>query len=289
MRYEGAIFRPPSEANSLILQISIGCSHNACTFCVAYKEKAFRVKSWQEIEADIESCKRYYPTVDRIFLADGNALAIDTQILIKTLKKLYLVFPSLERVGIYAGPKDLLSKEPEELKELKDAGLDIVYFGLESGSDRVLTLINKGVSAEQMIKACHKALNAGFALSVTAIAGLGGQDLTEEHALETAKVISAINPTYFSILTLMVVENTPIYKQIQRGEFKLLTPLQDLQEIKLLLENATLTNCIFRSNHASNYVPLKGILNRDQAALISLLEKALAHPAVLRPEYMRGL
>ncbi|MBP2627852.1 MAG: Fe-S oxidoreductase [Firmicutes bacterium] len=289
LHYEGAIFRPPSEASSLILQISIGCSHNACTFCIAYKKKVFRTKSWPEIEADIAVIKKNYPTVQRIFLADGNALCLDTEILLKTLHQLYRELPLLERVSIYGAPQDILQKTPEELKEIRNAGLEIIYFGLESGSDNVLTLINKNVSAAQMVEACHKAQNAGFSLSVTAIAGLGGQALTEEHAVETASVISAINPTYFSILTLMVVKTAPLYKQIQRDEFRLLTPLQDLQEIRLLLDKSTLTNCIFRSNHASNYVPLRGILNRDKNALIALLDKALADPTLLRPESTRGL
>lgn len=289
MRYEGAIFRPPSEASSLILQISVGCSNNTCTFCSAYKDKIFRMKTWPEIEADILSAKRYQKSVNRIFLADGNALALDSRLLIKILERLYSEFPFLERVGIYAGAQDILRKRPEELRELKESGLGIVYFGLESGSDKILKMVRKGVSAAQMIEACRKVLDAGFDLSVTVIAGLGGQALTEEHAIETAAVASAINPTYLSTLTLMVVENTPLYGQIQRGEFKLLTPIQDLKEIKLMLEKVSLTNCIYRSNHASNYVMLKGILNRDRQKLISVLERALSNPDLLRPEFLRGL
>lgn len=289
IRYEGAIYRPPSEASSLILQIAIGCSHNACTFCSAFKEKVFRVKSWPEIESDILAAKQSYPTVERIFLADGNALTIDTNLLVKTIQKLYSEFPFLQRVGIYGGPKDILRKRPEELQKIREAGLGLVYFGLESGSNHVLKMINKGVTAEQMVEACHKVQDAGLALSVTAIAGLGGQDRSAEHAIETAAIVSAINPTYLSILTLMVVEGTPLYKQIQRGEFHLLTPLEDLKEIRLLLEKASLTDCVFRSNHASNYLPLKGILNRDKYTLLALLDRALSDPDMLRPEFMRGL
>jgi len=289
MRYELPIFRPPSEASSLILQVSIGCSHNACTFCSAYKEKKFRKKTWPEIEADILFVQQNYHSINRVFLADGNALALESELLIKTLDKLYQEMPHLERVGIYAGPKDVLRKSQKELRELKKSGLDIVYFGIESGSDRVLKMVRKGASAEQMVEACLKIKDAGLTLSVTVIAGLGGQDLTEEHATETAAVVSAINPDYLSILTLMVVENTPLCEQINRGEFKLLTPVQDLKEIKLILEQASLTDCIFRCNHASNYLPLKGILNRDKPELISLLENALSEPGILRPEFMRGL
>ncbi|MDD4239305.1 MAG: radical SAM protein [Desulfotomaculaceae bacterium] len=289
MRYEGAIFRPPSEASSLILQISVGCSNNTCTFCSAYKDKKFRVKSWQEIESDIQSASKYKNNVNRIFLADGNALMLDTKLLIKTLERLYNDFPLLERVGIYAGAQDIIKKQSKELKELKEAGLGIVYFGLESGSDKILKLVRKGVSSAKMVEACLKIKAAGLTLSITVISGLGGVDLTEEHASETAAVISAINPDYLSTLTLMVVEGTPLYDQVQRGEFKLMTPIQDLQELKLMLEKVTLSDCTFRSNHASNYLPLKGVLNRDREALLSLLTRALSDPDMLRPEYLRGL
>ena len=289
MRYEGAIFRPPSEASSLILQISVGCSNNTCTFCSAYKDKKFRIKTWPEIESDIISANKYKRHVNRIFLADGNALALDTKLLIRTLERLYNDFPLLERIGIYAGAQDVLKKQPEELRELKEAGLDIVYFGLESGSDKILRLVRKGVTAAKMVEACHRLKDAGLTLSITVISGLGSTDLTEEHALGTASVISAINPDYLSTLTLMVVEGTPLYEQVQRGEFKLMTPIQDLQELKLMLEKVNLTNCTFRSNHASNYLPLKGVLNRDKKALLSLLERALSTPDMLRPEYLRGL
>jgi radical SAM superfamily enzyme YgiQ (UPF0313 family) len=191
--------------------------------------------------------------------------------------------------GIYAGAQDALKKEPEELIALKEAGLGIVYFGLESGSDAVLKLVRKGVTAADMIKACHRIKEAGLTLSITVISGLGGVDMTREHALRTAEVVSVINPDYLSTLTLMVVKGTKLYDQVQRGEFKLMTPLQDLKELKLMLEHVNLSNCVFRSNHASNYLPLKGVLNRDRDALVSLIERGLATPAMLRPEYLRGL
>jgi len=289
MRYDPPVYRPPSEASSLILQISLGCSHNACTFCGMYKGKKYRVKSWPEIESDILSAKQIYPEAKRIFLGDGNALAMENRLLIKIIKKLHLEFPNLERIGIYAGPKDILLKQPEALKELSESGLGIVYLGLESGSDRVLNMVRKGVSATQMVEAGRKVLDAGLALSVTVIIGLGGAELSEEHAAETASTVSAINPTYLGALTLMALEDTPLYEKIRLGEFKLLTPAQGLREVKLMLEKVSLSNCIFRSNHASNYFPLKGILNQDKAALISLLERSLSEPGLLRPEYMRGL
>jgi radical SAM superfamily enzyme YgiQ (UPF0313 family) len=289
MVIEGNIFRPPSEASSLILQIAVGCSNNTCTFCGAFKHKKFRAKTWQEIEPDIIAANKYKAYINRVFLADGNALALDSKLLIKILQRLYNDFPLLERVGIYAGAQDILKKQPGELKELKECGLGIVYLGLESGSDKILKLVRKGVTAAKMVEACRKIKDAGITLSVTVISGLGGTDLTEEHALETAAAISAINPDYLSPLTLILEEGTPLYDQVQRGEFKLMTPIQDLKELKLMLENATLTDCVFRSNHPSNYLPLKGVLNRDKQAFISLIEKALSAPDMIRPEFLRAL
>lgn len=289
MRYDPPVFRPPSEAASLILQVALGCSHNACTFCGMYKEKKFQIKSWTEIEKEIGEARRLFPQAKRVFLADGNALALETDLLLKVLNKLAGEFPDLERVGIYAGPKDLLSKSLDELVALRKAGLGIVYFGLESGSDRILSMVGKGVAAAQMVEAGRKALEAGLPLSVTVIIGLGGVKLSEEHALKTAEVAGAIDPTYLSALTLMVVENTPLYLKIKRGEFQVLSARQSLEELKLMLENISLSNCVFRSNHASNYLPLRGTLNRDRKALVTLLEESLTRPELLRPEFMRGL
>lgn len=289
MRYDPPVFRPPSEASSLILQVSLGCSHNACTFCGMYKGKKFRIRSWPEIEADIISSKEVFPNTRRVFLADGNALALDSGLLLEIIRRLYSEFPNLERVGIYAGPKDILAKKTGDLKQLREAGLGILYFGLESGSDRVLSMVRKGVTAKQMLEAGRRVLDSGLALSVTVIIGLGGHGLSEEHAVETASAVSAINPTYLGALTLMVTENTPLYEKVRRKEFKLLTPEQVLIELRLMLENVSLTDCVFRSNHASNYLPLKGTLNRDKAALISILERSLSEPSLLRPEFVRGL
>lgn len=291
MRYHNPVFRPPSEAGSLILQISLGCAHNACTFCGMYKGKSFTVRNWDEIERDIDSVITEMEYVRRVFLADGDALVTDTELLLKILNKLYHTFPLLERVGIYAGPKDILNKSNEDLFKLHQAGLKIMYLGLETGSENLLRAINKGVDAAKMIEAGQKALLAGFELSVTVITGLGGQEYWREHAVETARAVSAINPTYLGALTLMVVPGTKLHQQVQNGEFKLLTARQTLQELKLMLENVNLDNCVFRSNHASNYLPLRGTLNKDREKLLLILEGALMEPgkALLRPEYLRGL
>ncbi|MGB9802367.1 B12-binding domain-containing radical SAM protein [Desulfofundulus sp.] len=291
MRYEPPLFRPPSEANSLILQVTVGCSHNACAFCGMYKGKRFRRRSLTEIIADTREVACFYPEVQRIFLADGNALTMDTPELLKLLQHLFRTFPKLERVSCYAGPLDLLGKEPEELQELRKAGLTLLYVGVESGSDLVLERMHKGVNAAEMVRACRRALDAGFELSVTVITGLGGRELSREHARATASAINAINPTYLAALTLIVVPNTPLYRQVMDGKFSLLNPEETLQELKWLLEDLEVDNCIFRCNHASNYLPLRGTLKRDREKLIGILEEALRNPGriPLRPDYARGL
>lgn len=289
MNYEGPVYRPPSEAFSLILQVTTGCSHNGCTFCGMYKGKNFRVKSWSEIENDIIYARNNLPEVKKIFLADGNALSLDTDNILRILQKLYDTFPELERVGTYAGPKDLLAKSMTELSEINAAGLAILYMGVESGNDSVLHSINKGVDAAKMIAAGKKAMDTGYQLSLTVITGLAGQEQSQIHAIDTARVVSEINPTYLGALTLMLLKNTPLYKQFETGAFKPLTPQQTLLELKYLLQNLHLTKCIFRCNHASNYLPLKGTLNEDKDRLLLMLDKAISNPEVLRPEFTRGL
>jgi len=283
------VYRPPSEAASLILQVTLGCSHNACSFCVSYKRKRFRVKTWLEIEADIDAAKEYYHDATRIFLADGNAMVADTELLLKVLEKLHHDFPYLERVGIYARADDILNKKPEDLKKLREAGISIIYYGLESGSDRILKMVHKGVTVGQIIEGGRKAMDAGFTLSVTVIIGVGGPELSEEHAAATAAAASAINPDYLSALTMLIPEGSFMDRKVKRGEFKLLTPEQTLKELKIMLENVSLTNCVFRSNHASNYLPLKGTLNQDREKLLALIQKGLENPGILRPEFLRAL
>ncbi|WP_347490987.1 radical SAM protein [Desulfoscipio sp. XC116] len=291
MHLEPPVFRPPSEAFSLILQLTIGCRHNACTFCGMYKGKTYRSRTWDEIKNDIDICSSQMKSIERVFLADGDALAADTPLILKTAFYLDKKFPDLKRISMYAGPKDILAKSLDELKEIRASGVELLYLGVESGSNNILQAVCKGVSAEEMVKAGQKALKTGFGLSVTIINGLGGTALWEEHAKETGKVISAIDPTYLGALTLMPVPNTVLYHQIQQGGFTLPNAMQILQEMKYLLENLHLTHCVFRTNHASNYLPLRGILNKDSDSLITILEQAIAQPDTipLRPESRRGL
>lgn len=291
MRLEPPVFRPPSEAFSLILQLTIGCRHNACTFCGMYKGKKFRIKTWEEIKKDIDDCSRQMAGIRRVFLADGDALSAPTPLILKTVFYLYKQFPDLERVSMYAGPKDILDKSLSELEEIKFSGVSLLYLGVESGNDEILRAVHKGVNAREMVEAGRKALQAGFEVSVTIINGLGGTDHWRRHAEDTGKVLSAIDPTYLGALTLMVVPNTPLYRKVQQGEFKIPGSTGILQELKCMLENLNLSHCIFRTNHASNYLPLRGVLNKDKEDLIAILEQAITRPDAipLRPEYSRGL
>ncbi len=291
MRYEGAIYRPPSEANSLILQVTIGCSHNRCTFCVSFLDKKFRERSLQEINEDIEMAARTLRGVDRVFLADGNAMVMETGKLLQVLQKLYSSFPLLERVSIYATPQDLLEKSKEELEALKKAGLGIVYLGVESGNEEILAWIRKGATREEIIAAGQRARAAGLVLSVTVINGLGGREKMVAHAVDTATLLNEIDPEYLGLLTLMVCEGTPMARKVARGEFAVPGPLEILYEIEVMLRHLELSNCVFRCNHASNYLPLKGTLPQDKEKLLKLLESVRLSGDMrkLRPEFLRAL
>jgi len=286
--YEGAVFRPPSEAYSLILQATIGCSWNRCTFCVAFNGKKFRIKSLEEIKKDVEKVLPYYGNVQRIFLADGNALAMPTDELEAVLHYLYSKFPILERVSIYGGPLDIKKKSVEELRRLKEAGLDLVYFGLESGSDDVLKMVKKGATASDMIDTAKKVREAGLKLSTIFILGLGGKERTDVHALETARVISAQDPEYAAGLTLMVEPNSAIKKDVEAGRLTLLTPHEALLELKKIVGRLEVTNTVFRTNHASNYITFGGSLPKDREVLMKQIDKGLEKGGY-RPEFLRGL
>lgn len=289
MRYEGDIYRPPSEAYSLIIQVAIGCSHNKCTFCSMYKDKKFRVRDIHEVIKDLEMARMNYRKVRRIFLADGNALVLKMEDLKTILLKIKELFPECERVGIYSAPKDILTKSVEELKELKSLGLGIAYLGVESGSDEILKRIQKGVTSKELISAGQRMVESGIDLSITLISGLGGKDRWKEHARETARVINEINPPYVGLLTLLIQPGTKIYEEVESEELKLLTPKEVLLETKELIENLNVTNCIFRSNHASNYVALSGTLPREKDRLLKQLDLAMNHSYDVRDEMFRRL
>ncbi len=290
MRYEGTVYRPPSEASSLIIQLTIGCARNTCTFCAMYKDKTFRVRDLQEVVEDLEMARKYYQRikVKRIFLADGDALIVKTADLLYILGKCKEYFPEVERISVYGAPKDIIHKTPEELKQLKDAGLDMVYMGLESGDDQVLKEVKKGVTVAEMIEAGQKVRAAGMVLSMTIISGLGGKKLMKEHALNSAKVISAIKPEYVGFLTLLIEPGTPMYEQYRAGELDLLTPEEALDETQLFIENVDAEGTVFRANHASNYVPLAGTLNAEKSKILAQIQRSKEQSSY-RPETFRGL
>lgn len=283
--YSQPLYRPPSEAWSMIIQVTEGCSHNKCRFCYMYKGKQFRLKSIEEIKEHIEWLRPMYKNPRRIFLADGNVLCLKTEKLLELLNYIKKEFPNIERISSYSGPLDLLRKTDQELKSIREAGLELLYMGVESGSDKVLSMMNKGVNQQEMIEAGHKAINAGFKFSCMIISGLGGREFMEEHAVESAKVISAIAPHYFSLLRLVAEESSELAECIEEGKFQLLTPLQILDENILMLENLELTDCIFRANHVSNHVNLAGTLNQDRDLLIDKLKRVRKSPNFIPNTY----
>ena len=292
MQYEGMVYRPPSEAYSLILQVTIGCSHNKCRFCSMYKDKKFHIRQLEDILADLRECRAYYSRVRRIFLADGDALCLSNAKLLAILNAIRDLFPECERVGIYGRATDILRKTPEELKVLKEAGIGIVYVGAESGDPEVLARMCKNATREQLIEGVRRAEDAGIAASVTFISGLGGRERWKEHAVASATMISEMRPSYASWLTLMLDPAAPVTKDIAEGKFELLKPLEVLDEMEMMLEHVELpegVTCVFRSNHASNYLSLKGDLPADRDNMLAVVRQAKENSDMLRPEYWRAL
>jgi len=290
MRYEGSIYRPPSEAYSLIIQATIGCTHNKCSFCEAYKAKKFRVRPFEEVYADLQDARSHYRHVERIFFADGDALCLSTERLLQLLGAVRELFPECSRVGVYGRATQILSKSEDELICLQKAGLGIVYIGAESGSDEVLRRIDKGETAEQIIKAVKKAETAGIMTSVTLILGLGSKELMKEHAIKTGEMISAMGASYVGLLTLLLNPDAPLYYDVQAGCFELLSPLETIDELEMILENSNCkTDTVLRSNHASNWLALKGTLPKDKSRLLNEIRSAKADTSVLRPGMMRRL
>ncbi len=291
MRYLGTVVRPPSEARSYILQITYGCSHNRCTFCGTYLDKPFRVRTEEEALEDIALAGQRMPYTRRVFLADGDAMVLSTNRLVTILDALAAAFPHLERVGIYANARDLLNKSDPDLELLRCKGLGIAYMGLESGSDEILRRICKGATASEMVQAARKARAADMRVSVIGILGIGGPELSSLHAEETGRVVGEMDPDYFSLLTLMLVPGAELHRQWQAGAFQLMTPEAMLAELRRVIGHLDgLSHCVFRTNHASNYLPLAGTLPQDKTRLLATLDEALTQGrAVLRPEAWRAL
>ena len=289
MRYYGSVYRPPSEAYSLIVQVTYGCSHNTCAFCEMYKEKKFALRPLNEVLEDFHIARARYRHVDKVFLADGDALvrkASDLYIILDTIREL---FPECQRVTSYASPASIRIRTDEELQTLRAKGLTRVYLGLESGCDEVLTFMRKGHTAADIVEMGQKVRRNGIALSVTAITGLGGPELLEEHAIKTAEAFNAMNPEYIGMLTLMVPKGVPLYDWLQEGKFQLLDQAEVLKETRILMEHLDSPGSVFRMNHASNYLVLKGTLNGDQEAMLREIDRAERDMSRLRPEHWRGL
>ncbi|WPC39301.1 radical SAM protein [Clostridium sp. JS66] len=289
MEYEGIVYRPPSEAYSLIIQVTIGCSHNKCSFCSMYKDKKFRIRSLEEVYKDLHEARKLYSNVERIFLADGDSLVLKTEMLEKILLKIKKLYPECKRVSAYAAPKDILKKSENELENLKKLGLKILYMGIESGDDEILQKICKGVTCSEIIEAGKKVKNVGIKLSVTLISGIGGKYKWKKNALGSAKIITSIDPDYVGVLTLLVEPGTKMYEEVNSGDFKLLNPKEIMLETLEFIKNINVTNCIFRSNHPSNYVALRGTFPQDKEKMIDLIEDVINGKYEYRPERFRAL
>lgn len=290
IKYVGDVYRPPSEAYSLIVQATIGCTHNKCSFCKMFKEKRFQTRPTEDIIADFAWARKRYRSVPRIFLADANALCLKTDKLMPILTYIEETFPECERVTIYGRASDILRKTEDELRMLREHGLTMVYIGAESGSDKVLEMCHKGETRQQLIDAVKRIEKVGIKASVTFISGLAGKDGWEDHAIQTGTMITEMNASYVSLLTLLVDPQAPMYEDIQSGRLKLLTPQEVLAETHLMLENANPEKtCIFRSNHASNYLSLKGDLPQDRDRFLAQIEAAMKNTGMLKDERFRLL
>lgn len=290
MRYEGNIFRPPSEAYSLLVQVTIGCTHNKCTFCSMYKDKKFRIRDPKEVLEDLAWARRHYRRVEKIFLCDGDALALTNKKLMPVLEFIREQFPECQRVTAYARASDVLRKSEDELRQLRGAGLTMVYIGAESGSDEVLLQINKGETRQQLIDGVRKAQDCDIKASVTFISGIAGKAGWEDHAVQTGTMISEMEPAYVGLLTLLVDPGVPIAEEIRSGRLQLLNPEEVLEETRLMLEHTKVSKpCIFRSNHASNYLSLAGTLPQDREHLLDIIREAAGDRSMLKDERFRAL
>ncbi len=289
MHYEGNIIRPPAEAFSIILQVTVGCSHNKCTFCGAYKGVEFRIKDQSIIREDLEFARQYCQRQRRVFLTDGDVLILPQKKLVCLFKKIREMVPWVNRISLYGNTKSIKSKTVAQLKELKRLGLDRVYMGLETGHDRILTAIRKGADSKSMIKAGRNVRESGIFLCVTVLLGIGGIDLSIVHAEATGKVLTRMVPNQISVLTLMLLENTPLYSDYEKGIFHMPDTYGMLKELKVLVSNIHADRVQFQSNHASNYLPIKGRLSRDKEHILDLIDQAISGKIGLKPEHMRAL
>ncbi len=289
MHYEGMVIRPPSEANSILLQVTLGCSHNKCTFCGTFRGKRFNIKKDDIIFEDIEYARTHFQRQTRLFICDGDAMVIPQKRLVKILKQIQNRLPWVERIGIYANTKSIGLKTDDQLKELKNLGVKIAYMGLESGDDQILKEIRKGADSDKMIKMGKRVKAAGIKLSVTVLLGLGGKERSKDHALETGRVLSGIDPEYVGALSLMLVPGSELYDAHERGEFEVIDAPQMLEELGIMISATHLSNGLFHANHASNYLPIRAKMPEDKEKTLELISQALRGNVALKPEHMRAL
>ena len=284
------IIRPPSEAYSLLLQVTVGCSHNKCTFCPTYKGEKFRIKSFAEIEEDILEASDYR-SVEKIFLCDGDALIIPQPRLMGIFVSIHKHIRSMKRVGCYANAKSILRKTPEDLVQLRKLGLKIVYLGVETGNEDLLKKINKGATYAQIVEAGRRIKNAGINLSVTVLLGIGGIEKSVAHAFDTAKILTEIDPDYVGALTVMVVPGTPLHEDYISGRFVLPDTFGFLRELEIMIAHSDFTNCFFTSNHASNYLSIRARMPEEKEKTVRMIHHVIqsGDHRQLRPEYLRGL
>ena len=289
LEYSYPLYRPPSEANSLIFQVTLGCSFNQCSYCDMYRSKTYSERPWEEIQMEIEMTSKLYPGTKRIFLADGDAINLSTDRLVKILEYINKKFPSLERVSSYAMPKNLLQKSNTELRTLRTAGLKMLYVGIESGSDKVLKKITKGATYKTIVESCKKAKETNYVLSCMIILGLGGKKYSYEHIQETAKIISEVSPDYIGALNLHLDDS--LYNEFMtkfKEPFEFLDDLEILNELELLISKINpSSSIIFRANHASNVYSLKGTLPQDKVNMLGLISQLKKHPDMLKPKILR--
>jgi len=290
LNYDAPLYRPPSEARSLIFQVTLGCSFNECSFCDMYRSKQYSEKPWEEVKSEIDLMAKYLPDTTKIFLADGDALNLDTEYMIKILKYLHEKFPNLERISCYAMPMNILKKTSEELQKMHEAGLDMLYLGIESGSDTVLKKVTKGAIAKTIIKSVNKAKDAGYIMSCMIILGLGGRTYSKEHIKGTAEVINSCSPNYVGALTLYL-ENGIKQEFLEKfGEpFIQLNDGEALEELyDLISQIHTKEEIIFRANHGSNAYTIKGTFPQDKDEMLGKIQWMKQHPEIMRPQGLRG-
>lgn len=287
--YEGPIIRPPSEARSIILQVTVGCSHNRCTFCVTYRGKRFRIKEQGRVEADLDKAARIYPGVRRLFVADGDALIMPMRHWEWLLPAIRERVPAVQRVGVYATGRSVRKKSDTELRWLRENGLRIVYLGVESGDDETLRYVRKDSDAAQLVEAGRRLKQAGLTVSVTVLLGIAPPGRSEIHARETGRVLSAMDPQFVGALSVMVCEGTELAKLVAGGAHTIPSPAGYLRELREMLAHTELSDGNFMANHASNYLPLKVHLPEGRADALSLIDRALSGEVALKPEGLRAL